>query len=196
MNKEQILIVPVSYIHMDNGFTGSVISTESSYKLYDSIGVYKPFYEIEKNICFIRISAFLLLENDKGEFLVQELKDKTKKPCYELGLHSYIKSYSGNYKAIYNQIDYMMHSYFYSTSTKNIKFVGNIRDQGNATVKSILGCIYYCKVDSDKFIADENYDYTWCNVNELVDRYGRATSWSKTIIDMIIDNSIDNYIYK
>jgi predicted NUDIX family phosphoesterase len=195
MNKEQILIVPVNYISLNDGFTGASLSTKASYSLYDSIGVYRPMYEIEKNICFIRISVFLLIENEKGHFLVCDLNDKSKKPCYELGLHSYIKSYSGNYNAIYNQLEYMTHKYFYDTKL-DFKFVGNIRVLSNQNVKSIVGCIYHLKANESKFISDENeqFTYNWCNVNQLIQRYGKSTSWSKIIIDMIVDGSIEEFI--
>lgn len=192
--KEQVLVVPVTYLsHIENGFTGVNISTESSYTLYDSIGVYKPLYEIEKKICFIRISVFLLIENENGDFLLKELKDKNAKPRYELGLHSYIKSYSGNYKAILNQINDLSNKSFHHIN--NYKFIGNIRDLANSSVKSILGCIYHCKTNTSNFIkTDDNYNYVWCNKQELIDRYGRATSWSRIIIDMIVDKSINEYL--
>ena len=56
-NKEQILVVPVNYVSsIKNGFSGATsFSTVKTYSLYDSIGVYKPRYEIDNNICFIKI---------------------------------------------------------------------------------------------------------------------------------------------
>ena len=185
MIKEQIMIVPVNYINYNNGFTAATISTKDSYTRYDSIGIYKPIYEIQGNICFIRISVMLVIEHN-GYFLVKSLKDKTVRPCMELGLHSYIKSYSGNHKAVYNQLEAI-------TNQHNYKFIGNIRDLANKSVKSILGCVYYC----DSNFAPEPSDlftYEWLDTKTLMNNYSKFTSWSKPFIDMLVDNTFYNYI--
>lgn len=188
MIREQIMIVPVNYIHLDNGFTGASISTKLSYSLYDSIGIYRPINEIDKNICLIKISVMILLENENGEFLIKELYDKSQKPYMELGLHSYIKSYSGNYHAVYNQLESMVNQH-------NYKFVGNIRDITVKSIQSVLGCIYYCKVkDFTLPESTELYYYDWRAPKALLDNYSKYTTWSKTIIDMLVDKSFQNYI--
>lgn len=195
-NKEQILIIPTNYIsHLGHGFVGNLsISTESSYVLYDSTGIYKPLYEIERKICLIRISVFLLVKNSEDKYLVKELCDKSKKPYLELGVHSYVKSYSGNYKALYNQISYLQNHHFKNNSVDDFKFIGNIRDLTNNTVQSILGCIYYAQIDDFTYEENTIYEYKWYSKQELIDRYNKATSWSKIIIDMMVDNSIERFI--
>ena len=66
-DKEQVLIVPVNYVsHINNGFTGSDLKTKNSYSLYDSIGIYKPLYEIRKNICLIEIKTLSFCLRDWG----------------------------------------------------------------------------------------------------------------------------------
>ena len=193
--KDQVLIVPVSYIKFDDGFTGNfTIKTKDSYMLYDSIGVYKPLRDIEKKICFIRISVLNLIKDQDNRYLVKELTDKTQRPCIELGLNSYVKSYSGNYKALYNQLRHISSIHF--NQKLDYSFIGNIRDLTNKNVKSILGCIYYSEVDSSTFIEENNkmYEYKWYTVKELIDVYNKATSWSKIIIDLLVDDSIKDYI--
>ena len=92
INKEQIMVVPVSYTsHIDNGFTGAIsMSTDNSYSLYDSTGIYEPRYKIDNNICFIKIAIILIFKKD-NKFLVKELINTEKKPCIEMGINSYIK---------------------------------------------------------------------------------------------------------
>ena len=196
MRKEQVLIVPTNYVsHIGNGFVGtSSISTDDSYTLYDSTGVYKPLYEIEKKICLIRISVFLLIKNKENKYLVKELKDKSQKPYLELGINSYVKSYSGNYRALYNQISYLQNSYFKETPIENLKFIGNIRDFANTSVQSILGCIYYTEVDDCTCEKHELYEYKWYTVKELINKYNKATSWSKIIIDKLVDKTLEKYL--
>lgn len=162
--------------------------------MYDSIGAYKPLYEIENKICFIRISVFLLVRNKDNKFLVKELHDKKTKPNLELGLHSYVKSYSGNYRALYNQISYLQTNHFKNNSAEDFKFIGHIRDLANTSVQSILGCVYYSEIDDFTCDKHELYDYKWYDKQELINRYNKATSWSRTIIDMIVDGTIDEYI--
>lgn len=193
-NKEQVLVVPTNFIKVNNKFVGnSTITTKKSYSLYDSIGAYKPLYEIEKNICLIRISVFLLVKKD-DKYLVKELYDKSKKPYIELGLHSYVKSYSGNYRALYNQISYLKDNYFKDNSVEDFKFIGTIRDLANTSVQSILGNVYYSEVHDFTCKKNEVYDFKWYSKQELIDRYNKATSWSKIIIDAIVDESINDYI--
>ena len=177
-----------------NKFVGTAnLKTKDTYTLYDSTGVYKTLCDIQKNICFIRISIFLLIKKD-DKYLVKELYDKSKKPYLELGIHSYVKSYSGNYRALYNQICYLQNEYFKQNSAEDFKFIGTIRDLANTSVQSILGYIYYSEVTD--FTCEENhlYEYKWYSVQELIDRYNKATSWSKIIIDSIVDKSINKFI--
>ena len=121
-------------------------------------------------------------------------ENKSKKPYLELGIHSYVKSYSGNYRALYNQICYLQNEYFKQNSAEDFKFIGTIRDLANTSVQSILGYIYYSEVTD--FTCEENhlYEYKWYSVQELIDRYNKATSWSKIIIDSIVDKSINKFI--
>ncbi len=113
-NKEQIMVVPANYVsNIKNKFeSNSSLSLKQSYCHYDSLGIYKPLYEVEKNICLIRISTMLIIKNQYDEYLVKELHDKNKRPCLELGIHSYVKSQSGNYQALYNQLIASTKNYF------------------------------------------------------------------------------------
>lgn len=105
-----------------------------------------------------------------------------------------MKSHSGNYRALYNQIGYLKDDHFKNNSIEDFKFIGNIRDLANTSVRSILGCIYYSEVSDFTFNAHELYEYKWYDKQELIDRYNKATSWSKVIIDTIVDESINKFI--
>ena len=193
-NKEQVLAVPVNYVsYLKNGFTGAAfINAMNTYSLYDSTGVYKPRYEIDDNICFVKIAIVMIFKSD-NKFLVKELYDLKRRPCLELGINSYIKPYSGNYNAVYNQIAYILKNDLkIDPDSVKINFIGNIRDLANDSVKSILGCIYYIDTtEMDMTISKSNiYQYKWYTVNELVDRYTKATSWSKQLIDNLLDGTI------
>ena len=193
-NKEQILVVPVNYVsYIKNGFTGAAsFSGKNTYSLYDSTGVYKARYEIDNNICFIKISVVMIFKhNDK--FLVKELYDLNRRPCLELGVNSYIKPIAGNNNAILNQINYILNNDLkIDPESVKINFVGTIRDLANDAVKSTLGCIYYIDTsDVDMIISKSNiYQYKWYTLNELIDRYSKATSWSKQIIDCLLEKTI------
>lgn len=194
-NKDQVLIVPTTYVsHIGNNFVGTSLTTERSYSLYDSTGIYKPLYEIEKKICLIRISIFLLIQNSEGKFLVKELYEKSKVPYIELGIQSYVKSYSGNYRALYNQIDHLQTEHLKNNTMDDFKFIGTIRDLANNAVSSVLGNIYYVETDDISYEPNRVYEYKWYSVQELIDRYNKATSWSKILIDMMVDKSIYKYL--
>lgn len=193
INKEQILVVPVTYTsYIKNGFTGaSSISTTRSYSLYDSTGIYEPIYKINNNICFIKISIILLFKQDE-KFLVKELYDITKKPCLEIGINSYIKSSSGNYNALQNQINNILQfDLFIDPDTVKINFIGFIRDLTNNSVKSTLGCIYYIDTTNISIQSSSDiYQYKWYTLRELIDRYNKSTSWSRKITDCLIEKTI------
>lgn len=194
-NKDQVLIVPTTYIsHIGNNFVGTSLTTERSYCLYDSTGIYKPLYEIEKKICLIRISVFLLIQNSEGKFLVKELHEKSKVPYIELGIQSYVKSYSGNYRALYNQINHLQTEHLKKNTMDDFKFIGTIRDLANNAVSSVLGNVYYVETDDISYEPNRVYEYKWYSVQELIDRYNKATSWSRTLIDMMVDKSIYKYL--
>ena len=194
-NKDQVLIVPTTYIsHIGNNFVGTSLTTERSYCLYDSTGIYKPLYEIEKKICLIRISVFLLIQNSEGKFLVKELHEKSKVPYIELGIQSYVKSYSGNYRALYNQINHLQTEHLKKNTMDDFKFIGTIRDLANNAVSSVLGNVYYVETNDISYEPNKVYEYKWYSVQELIDRYNKATSWSRTLIDMMVDKSIYKYL--
>lgn len=194
-NKDQVLIVPTTYVsHIDNNFVGTFLTTERSYCLYDSIGIYKPLYEIEKKICLIRISVFLLIQNSEGKFLVKELHEKSKVPYIELGIQSYVKSYSGNYRALYNQINHLQTEHLKKNTMDDFKFIGTIRDLANNAVSSVLGNVYYVETNDISYEPNKVYEYKWYSVQELIDRYNKATSWSRILIDMMVDKSIYKYL--
>ena len=194
-NKDQVLIVPTTYVsHIGNNFVGTSLTTERSYCLYDSTGIYKPLYEIEKKICLIRISVFLLIQNSEGKFLVKELHEKSKVPYIELGIQSYVKSYSGNYRALYNQINHLQTEHLKNNTMDDFKFIGTIRDLANNAVSSVLGNVYYVETNDISYEPNKVYEYKWYSVQELIDRYNKATSWSRTLIDMMVDKSIYKYL--
>ena len=193
-NKEQILVVPVNYVsYIKNGFTGAAsFSGKNTYSLYDSTGVYKARYEIDNNICFIKISVVMIFKhNDK--FLVKELYDLNRRPCLELGVNSYIKPIAGNNNAILNQINYILNNDLkIDPESVKINFVGTIRDLANESVKSILGCIYYIDTANTDTITSKSeiYQYKWYTLRELIDRYTRGTSWTKIIVDCLLEETI------
>ena len=192
-NKEQVMIVPANYVsNINNKFTANeFLTTKESFTHYDSLGTYKPLYEIEKNICLIRISIMLIIKNENDEYLVKELHDKQKRPCLELGIHSYVKSQSGNYQALYNQLNEV--TYYSFKSDLDFEYLGTIRDLANDNVKSILGNVYYAETNKDDFIIKTKHDLyenKWYNKQELIDKYNKATSWSKIMIDAIVENLI------
>ena len=151
-NKEQVMVVPVNYVsNIGNKFKfNETLTLKQSYCHYDSLGVYKPLYEIENNICFIRISTMLIIKNQYNEYLVKELHDKQKRPCLELGIHSYVRPQSGHYEAIYNQLIASTKNYF--DVDLNFEYLGTIRDLANDNVKSILGNVYMAEINKDDFI--------------------------------------------
>ena len=195
-NKDQVMVVPVNYMnHLNNGFNPTNTTTKISYGLYDSIGLYRPLYEIENNICLIRPSVLLIVKNKEDKFLVKELKEKNKKPNLEMGLNSYIKSSSGNCNAVLNQIEDMANKMF--KDAPEFEYLGTIRDLANEAVSSIVGLVYYTETEEENFIVKEKhllYDYKWYNKKELIDRYNKSTSWTKKITDMIVDKSFNKYI--
>lgn len=192
-NKEQILVVPVNFVSsISNGFTGATSLFKNSYSLYDSMGSYMPRYEIDNNICFIKLSVVMIFKNH-DKFLVKELYDTNKRPCLELGINSFIKPLAGNNKAILNQMNYILKNDLkIDPESVKINFIGNIRDLANDAVKSILGCVYYIDTTDilDITSASTIYQYKWYTVHELVDRYTRATSWSKKLIDCLLEETI------
>lgn len=195
-NKDQILVVPVNFVsYVNNGFTGaSCYTNKNFYSIYDSTGTYKARYEIDNNICFVKISIVMIFKyNDK--YLVKELHDLNKRPCIELGINSFIKPYSGYNNALLNQMHYILQNDFkIDPEFVKINFVGTIRDLANESVKSILGCIYYIDTTdvSINLIVSKStiYQYKWYTVKELVDRYSKATSWSKKMIDCLLEETI------
>lgn len=194
INKDQIMVVPANYTsYIDNGFTGTIsVSTKNSYSLFDSLGVYEPRYKIDDNICFTKISVVMLFKyNDK--FLVKELYDLNKRPCLELGVNSYVYPYSGNCFALLNQMNHILrYDLKIEPKTVKISFIGHIRDYTNKSMKSVLGNVYHIHTPYPITVPNNStsFQYKWYSIRELVDRYSKATSWSKQMIDALLDGAI------
>lgn len=194
INKDQILVVPVNYTsYIKNGFTGATsLSTKNSYSLFDSVGVYEPRYKIDNNICFTKISVIMIFYYD-NKFLVKELYDLSKRPCLELGINSYVYPYSGNHLALLNQMNHVLqHELNIAPKTIKINFIGYIKDYTNESVKSTLGNIYHIKTTCPIILSNNSsiFQYKWYTLRELVDRYTKATSWSKKLIDNLLIETI------
>jgi predicted NUDIX family phosphoesterase len=102
-----------------------------------------------------------------------------------------VKSQSGNYQAIYNQLIASTRNYF--DVDLNFKYLGTIRDLANDNVKSILGNVYIAEINKDDFILKTKHDLyenKWYSKQELIDKYNKATSWSKIMIDIIVEELI------
>jgi predicted NUDIX family phosphoesterase len=108
-------------------------------------------------------------------------------------VNSFIKPLSGNNNALLNQMNYILNNDLkIDPESVKINFIGTIRDLASESVKSILGCIYYIDTtDVDMIISKSNiYQYKWYTLKELVDRYSKATSWTKQIIDCLLEETI------
>lgn len=194
-NKEQILVVPVNHVsHIDNGLTGTIVSlsTKGSYNLFDSIGIYEPRQKIQDNICLVKIAVVMLFKNDKEQYLVKELADKSKRPCMELGITSFIKKESGNHQALFNQMNIISNQIGLKTNEVSYQYTGHIRDLGNETTKTILGTIYSvnCNTSNIKITDSKTCSYKWYDLNTLVNNYSKATNWSKELIDALLTKKI------
>lgn len=192
INKEQILVIPVNYVSkIGNKFTGISSFTKKSYSVFDSNGIYEPRYKIDNNICFVKPSIVMLFKND-DKYLVKELLDLSCRPCIELGINSFIYPESGNYNALLNQMNIILEQDL-KLNKKNVsyEFIGYIRDLANESIKSVLGSIYYVKTDKIPKLSNNSiYQYKWYTIDELVDRYSKATSWSKILIDLLLIETI------
>ena len=194
-SKEQILVVPVNHVsHIPNGLSGTIssLTTKSSYCLFDSIGVYEPRYKIENNICLVKIAVILLLKNEEGKYLIKELTDTTKRPCLELGIISFVKKESGNHNALLNQLNFISDKIGLDTDKISYSYNGHIRDLASETTKTILGTLYSinCKTSDIKINDSLTCVYKWYDLDTLVNKYSKATKWSKELIDALLINKI------
>lgn len=187
----KVLVIPSNYaFNINNGF--SVSDPLSMKELYNSIGRYKPLSEVDKNICMLKISVMLLITcNDK--FLVKTLKDQKARPCLEIGYHSYVDAIAENNNILQSQINAITKKYIPDFRAVDFTFLGYIRDLTNPSTSTILGNVFTIDLPKeDDFIIKlfSTYNYKWYTKKELVDNYHKATSWSKIIIDKIVDQSI------
>ena len=97
-------------------------------------------------------------------------------------------------RALYNQINHLQTEHLKKNTMDDFKFIGTIRDLANNAVSSVLGNVYYVETDDISYEPNRVYEYKWYSVQELIDRYNKATSWSRTLIDMMVDKSIYKYL--
>ncbi len=191
----KILVIPSNYaFNINNGF--SVSDPLSMKELYNSIGRYKALSEVEKNICLLKVSVMLLI-TCKDKFLVKTLKDQKARPCLEIGYHSYVDTITENNNILQSQINAITKKYIPNFKAVDFTFLGYIRDLANASTSTILGNVFSIDLpEEDDFIIKlfSTYNYKWYTKKQLIDNYQKATSWSKIIIDMIVDNSIERFI--
>lgn len=194
-SKEQILVVPVSHVsHINNGLSGTIssLTNKGSFCLFDSIGIYEPRHKIENNICLVKVATLMLFKNEEDKYLVKELTDKTKRPCLELGITSFVKKECGNHNALLNQMNNISNQIGLDISKTSYKYMGHIRDLANDSTKTILGTIYSVNCDSNKIKINDSKTcvYKWYDLNTLVNNYSKATNWSRELIDALLIKKI------
>lgn len=70
-------------------------------------------------------------------------------------------------------------------------FKGYVRDM-NSNINDHLGIVFLLKITSKDKAIYNNKQITshWLTKKDLIDKYGRLESWSKYIVDYMVENTL------
>jgi predicted NUDIX family phosphoesterase len=184
---KDVLAIPFSQVNeFDNGFTYA--NNKNIYTEFND-GKFISHDGLDKCIEVTQIMPFLMIRNDKNEFLVIKRSDAPiNKPSdlYSVGLYDHIYPEDGYSDNLFSSLIRLLHTNIIKYKPLPFKHVGFVKDVGD----SHLGIVFV--LDTFAFTMEpcnKKYMYQWFTKEQLIDNYSRFKPWSQHIINYIIDDN-------
>lgn len=193
-NNEEVYVLPSHNLyHIDHGFTWSK-HDKNIWTKFDKLGKYVYHDEAEGIYVLQQLIPYIIIKNELGQFLTYNHPKNDVKRTSEkmsIGFERHITPQYGLNNVLFKSaVDALMDSGSVGNITSPLRFSGYVRDnsEGNA---DHIGCVFiFDCFEKDTNINPSEVDKTWLTKDELITSYHKFDSWSKFIIDYLVDNDL------
>ena len=194
-NNEEVFVIPYNNTsHIENGFT-RVKSEKNIWSKFDKLGKYIYRDVVEGRVETQQIIPYIVLRSNEGRYLIAKKRNKAEDEInntMSLGFGGHINPCDG-YKDILFQASVRnlleeISLYPYNT----MQFKGYVREM-NSDIKDHLGCVFLIDdIDEKetKILKQDVYIQDWYTKNQLVEHYAKFETWSKHIINYLVENNL------
>lgn len=194
-NNEEVFVIPYNNTsHIENGFT-RVNSEKNIWSKFDKLGKYIYRDVVEGRVETQQIIPYIVLRSNEGRYLIAKKRNKAKDEInntMSLGFGGHINPCDG-YKDILFQASARNLLEEISLYPYNImQFKGYVREM-NSDIKDHLGCVFLIDdIDEKetKILKQDVYIQDWYTKNQLVEHYAKFETWSKHIINYLVENNL------
>lgn len=186
---EEVFIVPFRNLqHINSGYTWEPHNKDIWTK-FDKLGKYVYRDDAEGIYVLQQIKPFIILKNELGEYLAYSHEDTTTERTsnkMSIGFESHITPKCGMNNALFKcSVDILIENNLLDNTNINpLKFVGYVRDMVEPNADQI-GCVFVFECTNFESKAKEA---KWMSRDDLIASYHKFESWSKFIIDHLVDN--------
>lgn len=188
---EEVFVVPFHNLqHIDNGYTWSK-HDKNIWTKFDKIGKYVYRDSAEGIYVLQQIIPYIILRNEEGNYLAYthlESNDNRTSNKMSIGFEKHINPEEAGMNNVLfrGAASVLMDNQLFNNISNPLKFVGYVRDMSEQNADH-LGCVFIfdCK-EEDLNISDK----TWLTKDDLIANYHKFESWSKFIIDHLVDNTL------
>ena len=194
-NNEEVFIVP--YLHtlsIKDGFTYESKNKKEIWSKYDSVGRYLPRNIVEGSIEVQQLIPYIIIKSDTLKYFVYQV-NKPKKGEYKntmsLGICDHIKYEDGLREPLFKAATRCLLENVGLQTLNPFEFKGYVRDMAGNNNDHLGIVLKIDNVPEDSItVTTPEFVGKWMTTKELIEHYGKFESWSKYIIDFMVDNTL------
>lgn len=193
---EEVFIVPFHNLqHIEDGFT-KLKHDKNIWSKFDKIGKYVYRNDAEGINVLQQIIPYVIIKNTSNQFLAYKRLTTTNESrlhnTYSLGFGGHINREDGTRDVLFKAtVRELMEELNISNISSSLRFTGYVRDLGGTTADH-LGCVFVFDCNDDEVSVKETnlLEGKWMTKDELINAYSKFESWSKFIIDYMVDDTL------
>ena len=184
----EVFIVPYDKtMDINNGFTKQNHKKDIWFK-YNNIGVYVDKKIADTNSAMQQIIPYTIIRNKEGKYFSATLKNKDTK-IISIGFGNNLEPVDGVLQPLFKGTVRTLFDDVMIKDLQPIKFIGTVRDM--ATNDKHLGYVFLLdNCSNDIELVNKNLKGEWLSKEDLINKYGKLESWSKHIVNYMVDNSL------
>lgn len=194
-NNEEVLVTPYLYTQdIDNGFTFSKKEKKTIWSKYNSISRYMLKSTAEGRKEVQQLIPYIVIQSDTLKYFVYQLNKPDKKQ-YEntmtIGIYDHIKYEDGLKDPVFKAAVRCLFDNVDLQVINTFEFKGYVREM-NSNTNDHLGIVFKISDVPEDSITVKNFNFIgrWMTQKELIEHYGKFESWSKHLIDFMVDNPL------
>ena len=184
----EVFIVPYDKtMDIENGFTKQVHKNDIWFK-YNNIGIYVDKKIADSNSAMQQIIPYIVIKNKEGKYFSATLETKDDK-IMSIGFGNNLEPVDGVLQPLFKGTVRTLFNDIAIEDLQPIKFVGTVRDM--VTNDKQLGYVFLLEnCSNDIKLLNKYLKGEWLSIEDLINKYGKLESWSKHIVDYMVDNPL------